>query len=266
MSTASTQTARSRVPEGRKLRPANRRRMSEDVAAQITEFVITNGLKPGDRLPTEPELVEKFDVSRTVVREAGRLLVERGLVDIRPGRGMSVASFDGAAISRQYQLMLELGGGSFTELMELRMVLEAGMTAFAARRRTEDDLATMDQSLAAFAATMDVRTKAAEAHPAAVEADLAFHAAVAAAAHNPFFLHVVNPINDYLRQTYLNSLGYHSSQAQTHAEHTLIADAIRDGDAERARRVARQHLARIIAESDQLTDQTSPARPTPRTG
>ena len=225
--------------------PTKRQRLSEDVAEQITRHVIANNMQPGDRLPTEPELVALYDVSRTVVREAGRLLVERGLVDIRPGRGMVVADFDGSGISRQYGLMLELKQGSFRQLMEMRLVLEVGVAEYAARRRTAADMARMQAALDRFAS-------ASSNHETSLEADLEFHTALADASHNPFFSHVVVPVNDHLRRAYRPSLGYESARPKTLAEHENIAKAIADGDPERAGELMRQHLGRILARSDEL--------------
>lgn len=225
--------------------PTVRRRLSEDVADQITRFLVEEDLQPGDRLPTEPALVDLYDVSRTVVREASRLLVERGLVDIRPGRGMVVTPFDGTSISRQWQVMLVREQGSFRQLMEMRLALEVSMSGFAAERRTDEDLASIRTSLLEFRA-------AGESNQAALNADLAFHAAVAAAAHNPFFRQVINPINDYLRQTYEPSLGYESARNETMTEHEQIAQAIAAGDVESTRRAAQHHLNRVLFDSERL--------------
>ena len=225
--------------------PARRQRLSEDVAEQITRYVIAEGLKPGDRLPTEPELVELYEVSRTVVREAGRLLVERGLVDIRPGRGMVVADFDGSSLARQYGLLLELKQGSFRQLMEMRLVLEVGVAAYAAQRRTAQDLARIRAAVDLFAASR-------EDHATSLEADLEFHTAIAHASHNPFFSHVVVPVNDHLRRAYRPSLGYESARSLTLDEHEQIARAIEDGDADRAGELMRGHLGRILAGGDDL--------------
>lgn len=224
-----------------------RRRLSEDVADQITNFLVERRLEPGDRLPTEPELVEQFDVSRTVVREAGRLLVERGLVDIRPGRGMVVAAFDGTSISRQWQVMLAREQGTFRHLMEMRLALEVSMTGLAAERRTEADLAGIRETLVAFrSAGTDQR--------AALDADLAFHAAVAVAAHNPFFRHVIDPINDYLRQVYEPSLGYSSARDHTANEHERIAQCIEEGNPIGAREAAAHHLGRVTGHAEELVE------------
>ena len=72
-----------------------KQRLSDTVAQALQEDIL--GLATGDRLPTEAELVERFGVSRTVVREATRLLVQRGLATVSPGRGMTVAAVNALA-------------------------------------------------------------------------------------------------------------------------------------------------------------------------
>lgn len=238
-------------PSSRTTRPPQRR-LSEQVATAIQEELIKSKRKPGDQLPTEPELAAQYDVSRTVIREAGRLLVERGLVDIRPGRGMVMASFDGTTITRQYELMLEMEHARFEHLIEMRLVLEVGLTEYAALRRTDADLLAIRAALDSFAAP-------GLSHDAALEYDLDFHAAVALAAHNPFFTSVVNPINDYLRSKYRPSLGYEDAKMRTLAEHTAIAEAIADGDATAAGGMARRHLMRILETRNELVAEQASA-------
>jgi DNA-binding FadR family transcriptional regulator len=223
----------------------DRRLLSEQVADSILKNIIDNGLQPGDRMPTEPELVEQFGVSRTVIREAGRILVSRGVVDIRPRRGMVVLKYDGQSLSRQIGLMISVGRGSFEQLMEMRLTLEVQMTELAALRRTATEIADITQladSIGAPGLTFEQT----------MVADLGFHSAVAKASGNPFFEHVVNPVNEYLRETYSDSLGYESERGKTHAEHNRIAAAIALGDAVEARLAAHDHLTRVSEAAEQL--------------
>lgn len=231
--------------EARPVRRAKRQSLSEQVAESITTKLIADGLKSGDKLPTEPELVEYYGVSRSVIREAGRILTERGLVDIRPGRGMIVADFDGAAMSRQFGLVLDMQHGTFRQLMEMRLVMEVGMTEYAALRHTPEDMVNIRIALAAFGQPNQSQAET-------LSADIAFHAAVAAASHNPFFVHLVNPVNDYLRKAYDESRGYVAAQTQTYAEHATIADAIEARDPRLAATAAREHLERVLDASEAL--------------
>lgn len=228
--------------------------LSDQIASTITETMIADGLRAGDRLPTEPELAEKYGVSRTVIREAGRLLVDRGLVSIRAGRGMAVRDFDGTNLARQYELILKFKRGSFVELMELRIALEVEMAGLAALRHTDGDVADIGSTLDAFTDLV--------AHGNALRADLSFHRALAAASHNPFFIYATNPINTYLRRVYSRSLGYEAARGRTFAEHRDIAGAVAASDAAAAREAAKAHLVRIREMADDLvsTESTSGGR------
>lgn len=227
-----------------------KRRLSEHVAKAIQDDLIQAKRSPGDQLPTEPELASQFGVSRTVIREAGRLLVDRGLVSIRPGRGMVVADYDGASLARQFELMLALEHAKFDDLIEMRLVLEVRMTEYAALRRTDADLIVMNESISAFG-------EPGLPHARALEHDLAFHAAVASAAKNPFFKAIVDPMNNYLRSQYRPSVGYEAARDETLAEHAAIADAIRRGSADEAGELAKVHLLRILEERDVLVPEES---------
>ncbi|HEX4251904.1 MAG TPA: GntR family transcriptional regulator, partial [Pseudonocardia sp.] len=146
-----------------------RKRLPETLADTLQDEIVR--LSPGDRLPTEVEVAARFDVSRTVVRETARLLVQRGLVTVRPGRGMTVARFDGRLIADQYGLLLRCSEGSFEQLLELRLVLEVEMAVFAAARRTEEHLTALDEANRKLAAALGEPGARAEF----LDADLEFH-------------------------------------------------------------------------------------------
>ncbi len=222
----------------------SKQRLSDVVAQTLQDEILS--LAVGDRLPTEAELAERFEVSRTVVREATRLLVQRGLVTVSPGRGMAVAAVDGSVIAEQYGLLLRLSEGSFEQLMELRLVLELEMAALAAARRTDDHLAELTR--------LNERLKAADPSTSEfLDADLAFHEQIAQASGNPFFLLVMRPVNDYLSDSYSAGAGYPSEAGHTVQEHLEIAQAIAAGDPARARFAAENHLRRIVRHRATLT-------------
>ncbi|TNC25786.1 FadR/GntR family transcriptional regulator [Amycolatopsis alkalitolerans] len=223
-----------------------RSRLSERLADTLQNEIV--GLPPGERLPTEAELAGRFGVSRTVVREAARLLVQRGLVTVKPGRGMAVAEFDGRFIADQYGLLLRRSEGSFEQLLELRLVLEVEMAVFAAARRTDEHLAELEQTNHTLAAALE----SADGHGRFLEADLRFHEIVARASGNPFFSLVMRPVNGFLREAYASGPGYPSEGGHTLAEHREIAVAIAAGDPSRARFATENHLRRIMRHSEHL--------------
>jgi len=221
-------------------------RLSETLADTLQDEIVH--LAPGDRLPTEAELARRFDVSRTVVRETARLLIQRGLVTVKPGRGMAVAELDGRLIAEQYGLLMRRSEGSFTQLLELRLVLEVEMAQLAAARRTEQHLADLDEANRRLTAAVDDPSARAEF----LDADLRFHEIVATASGNPFFSLVVRPINGFLRDAYRTGPGYPSERTNTLQEHLQIAEAIAAGDPSRARFATENHLRRIMSHRDRL--------------
>ncbi|OLT43749.1 GntR family transcriptional regulator [Saccharomonospora sp. CUA-673] len=220
-----------------------RRRLPETLADTLQDEILR--LPVGERLPTEAELADRFDVSRTVVRETARLLVQRGLVTVKPGRGMVVSEFDGRLIADQYSLLLRLSEGSFEQLLELRLVLEVEMAVLAAARRKDADLEAMHAENDRLAANAEVREKF-------LDADLAFHEILARASGNPFFSLMIKPINGFLRETYSSGPAYPSEATDTVREHAEIADAIAAGDPSRARFATENHLRRIMRHADRL--------------
>ncbi|BAH48754.1 FadR/GntR family transcriptional regulator [Rhodococcus opacus] len=222
----------------------SRQRLSDAVAQTLQDEILS--LTAGDRLPTEAELAERFEVSRTVVREATRLLVQRGLVTVSPGRGMTVATVDGSVIAEQYGLLLRLSEGTFEQLMELRLVLEVEMAALAAARHNDGHLAELTR--------LNERLRSADpSSPEFLDADLAFHEQIAQASGNPFFPLVMRPVNDYLSDSYSAGAGYPSEAGHTVQEHLEIAEAIAVGDPARARFAAENHLRRIVRNRASLT-------------
>ena len=79
-----------------------RKRLSEELTAQLRKYIIDHGLKPGDPLPTENEMVERFGVSHTVVREATKALDFLGIIDAAPRRGMVVDEFSFDRVSEYF--------------------------------------------------------------------------------------------------------------------------------------------------------------------
>lgn len=222
-----------------------RPRLSSVLAERIQSLILTERLQPGDKLPTEAELVATYDVSRAVVREAGRILDDRGLVDIRPGRGMVVARPDGSQIAAQYAILLQMDQATFEQLMQTRLIVESELAALAAEHRTDDDLAAMRASLERARASADD-------FDTLLEEDLRFHELISRASGNPFFALFIDPVNVCLRNLYTDRSRYLGSIALTMGEHEAILDAIRDQDADAARTASRTHLTRVVEQKHLL--------------
>src|SRR6266566_7765181 len=118
-------------------------RLSDKVSQLMLDTILSGKLMPGDKLPSERELGEQFGVSRTVVREAVRALVAKGVIEVRSGSGLRVAAVDAAAVSESMSLFMHGGGIEFEKVHEVRTVLEVHIAGLAAERATRDDLARL---------------------------------------------------------------------------------------------------------------------------
>src|SRR6202166_963570 len=119
-------------------------RLFEQIVQQVEDSILKGQLKPGDQLPAERELAQRFGLSRTAVREAVKALREKGLVEAYSGRGTFVTDGTSQAIRQSLDLMMKIGQpeGS-TQLAEVRAILEPEIAGLAATRAEEQDIAAM---------------------------------------------------------------------------------------------------------------------------
>lgn len=212
----------------------------ELVAEQILELIAELRLAPGDRMPTENELAARLGTSRTVVREAVKILSAIGRVRAQKGRGLFVADDEGMLVSSRW-------GGFFLPtdldhvymLFEFRRVQETAASRLAATRATPAELRTIDAAAQLCG----------EGHRTGQVAlfdrgDDEFHLGIAAASHNPFLVASVREARRLQRQSSMiglhGTVGGHAAEAV--AEHDAIYRAIRDGDPEAAAEAAATHL------------------------
>ncbi len=165
------------------LKSIARQKLSTDVANQVLNLIREGQLKPGDRVPTEKQLIQELGVSRTAVREGMQSLKLLGLIDIYPGQGTFVSKDRATS-----KLFLHLLGSNNTikknillEIIELRKILEVGIVGIAATRGTREDLGKLGQCLKQHKYDLDHDT-----YPS--QGDLSFHRLLAAAAHNQIML------------------------------------------------------------------------------
>lgn len=229
--------------------------LSAEVAHQIERDIIDGDLEVGTTLPTEVQLMERFGVSRTVVREAARTLVQKGLVDVRAGRGMTVAAASVEQFAQQLTVLLRTGRASLDQLFELRELLEPAIASAAARSRSDAQLEELAEIL-----EQDASKDGAEA---LLRADLTFHEALARATGNPFFVLVTTPLQILLHDTYEHALRYVTYQQQTQQEHRDIFEAVARKDARSASVATRAHLRRVRARLTKLIADELAASPVP---
>jgi GntR family transcriptional repressor for pyruvate dehydrogenase complex len=219
---------------------ARRGRLRDRAADQLLEMVVSGGLEPGERLPPERELCARLGVSRTVVREALNLLEARGLISIEHGRGAVVSGGNTDAVRDALGVILRVRPKVLWELLEMRAILEVGISGLAAERATEEDTDAMRVQLERMAAAID-------APEGYVDADVEFHALLARAARNGVLLTMLEPIVDLLRASRRVSASRRPGSAlRALGEHEEILRRVEAGDAEGARREMRAHLANTV--------------------
>lgn len=205
------------------------------LAQHIEEQILSGRLASGTKLPSERQLAEQMGVSRPVVREALRELTARKLVEVVPGRGAFVREArctDGAtgmaALLRRHQTTPR-------ELVEARTMLECEAASLAATRAEETDLAAIEDALTRFDAASGVLEQA--------RYDLAFHLAVASAAHNPVIATMFGAITESTVEMMLRSLGDIEVARSAVPLHRAVAAAIEAREPRQARAAMADHLS-----------------------
>lgn len=219
--------------------PIRRKRRYQEVAEQIELGILNGEYHDGDRLPTERDLAELYMVSRTVVREAMKLLEARGLVRIQRGSGAFVRVPDTANVVRQLSVYLHLSGepASPLQVHEVRRHLEGAIVALAAERRTEEDLRRLS-------ALLDRLDAADLARDQMAHLDLDFHLALARATQNPIFPLMLNQLMDLLRLQFEVTWRVYDEwpPASVVRDHAAVLDAVVARDPARAREAMAEHL------------------------
>jgi DNA-binding FadR family transcriptional regulator len=220
--------------------PATRKpKLAARVVSAIQARIGQGQLAPGDRLETETELMARFAVSRTVVREALATLAAQGLVEARQGAGVFVRRTPGALDGFPGDLSGPLA--TVMNVLELRMAVEAEAAALAARRRTAGEEALIRESFAHLETAL-------QAGIGTVDQDAAFHLAIARATHNPFFIECLTALGRHagprglLSSAEREAVSDQNYLAAVQHEHAAILQAIADGDPEAARAAMRRHL------------------------
>lgn len=230
------------MAESPTFQPVRPVRLSQRIVEQIEDMLASGTLRPGQRLPSERDLVLQFGASRSTVREALRVLESHGVVRSRAGdpQGPEVLPFDSTGLAKQLHRMAKISQMTLAELVGSRMILDAAANRLAARLRTPAELAEMEATLAAM------RRAVTSGYAAFSEADVAFHEAVARASRNS----LVQVCNAVVRDVVLGLVSTKISQArnaralmqESVEHHQEVLDAIRDGDGERAARESSRSL------------------------
>jgi GntR family transcriptional repressor for pyruvate dehydrogenase complex len=226
------------------------RKLYEQVVERIRQQILSGELTSGDQLPNERSLGERYGVSRTVIREAMKTLIQSGLVEVRRGQGTFVV--DGTAKAFKQSLRLMMGFASEERIggmVEVRELLEPEIAARAALRRSDADL----ESLRSAVHDMDLALDDAKAF---IEADNRFHVALAVATQNHFIPRLLDSVVDLLQELRGHIFQVSGGPTRGQRHHRVILAAIEAGDADAARTAMLAHLAQVREDSRQALKTT----------
>jgi GntR family transcriptional regulator, transcriptional repressor for pyruvate dehydrogenase complex len=222
--------------------PVQTTKLFEQITEQIEQQILRGDLQSGDRLPTERELAEQFHASRTAVREAMKILAQKGLLEMRPGRGTIVINGTSQALRDSLGLMLRVARvDSARELVEVREILEPEIAALAAVRATERDVVDLRKAVE----TMDAHLHDADAF---ISADNFFHQALARATQNALVLTLMDPIMELLSEQRKQIFFVDGGPLRGQFHHKQLLDAVGHHDCEAARNAMRAHLQQVRAD------------------
>jgi GntR family transcriptional repressor for pyruvate dehydrogenase complex len=240
--------------EGVPFQPVRGVRAYERVAEEIENRIVAGLLPPGSRLPGERELVAQFEVGRSTVREALRVLEAGGLVRSRPGDplGAEVLGVSTHGLSRALGRLTRSGVSSLGELVQFRMVLDGESNRLAASLRGESDLARMDEQIRRMEELSSVGLREFS------EADALFHQTVAEASGNALLGLCARAVHDAVVEVIERKIAAVADAGawmeRSIEHHRRVLTSIREGDGAEAARLGREALfdyyADLVPEED----------------
>lgn len=214
--------------------------LSSQAVQDIVDRIAAGDLKDGEALPPEAELAAELGISRLTMREAVRVLKDRGVLRVVHGRGTYVASIDEWT---DLPTIIEVLGKTTAprqlgeQLIEVRRMIEVGACGLAAANRTDADLVAMRAHLDEFDAALESGDV-----EAALMSDIAFHSDVVAASANPFLQTIMTVLESPLMRSRRATTAIPEVRERAREHHRTIFAAIEAGDASAAKNAMRAHM------------------------
>lgn len=212
------------------LQRIEKQNVGDMVFEQLKDSIMSGEWKPGEKMPSENELVSILGVSRISVRSALQRLSGLGLIESRRGEGTFVRKFYSADGLKAVIPVIAMSASDRKSLFEFRRILEIEGAALAAERADEKIIQGMEETNEGM---KDLET--------APEADLAFHNMVAKATCNPFIISVSEILRDYYFALFKDNISLVGTDGLKH--HLMLIEAFRNHDPEVAREIMREHLS-----------------------
>jgi len=217
----------------------NRELLSKTVVLNIEEAIHSRLLKSGDRLPSELKLAAQFNVSRTVVREALRMLSARGIVDIKKGKGVFVSGYSAESVVEPLHSYLKFSAREdyAIDVIRARQVIEPVIAYVAALKHTSGDALKLQKDWD------DLKACPPDDYINLAQLDLLFHLDIAKATHNIIIPLMIEPIHRLMPPIKISVYkAVANSKGSALEKHEKVLSAILKRDAEGARRAMVVHL------------------------
>jgi GntR family transcriptional regulator, transcriptional repressor for pyruvate dehydrogenase complex len=219
-------------------------RLYEGVREQIIELIRNKELRPGDKLPPERELAEKFSISRGSLREAFRVLESNGLIRSKPGGGRFVREINKDTFIDTENVILNLEKSSILELLEAREMFEVKIAELAAKRATNEDIRTIEEIFNRFNKKQSIKDERID-YQGETDLDTEFHLAIARASHNFVFLNIMRVHFNLLKETREKTWQIPGRKEEQENEHRAIFEAIKERNPQKAAQAMLNHLRNI---------------------
>jgi len=221
-----------------------RRKLSDEVFDRLERMITSGELRPGDEMPSERVLMERFGVGRPAIREAMQSLANRGLVSISHGERAKVLKLTAQSIFRQVDLtakiMLSQSADTLEHLKSARIFFERGMAREAAQRATANDIADLR-------AIIGRQREALGRSEEFIAADMEFHTRIAKISGNPIFAAVSEAMLAWLKAYHTEMLIWTGKENFTLVEHEEIVDRLAANDPDGSETAMLKHLERSRA-------------------
>ena len=217
------------------------RKLPEQIADKLREMIIEDGMKAGDKLPAEGELMARFSVSRSTVREAVKILKTENIVDIRQGQGTFLCENPGLAedpLGLRFADQNELTA----QLLQTRLLIEPPVAALAAQKRQKEHLDEMKLLLD----KMDNAYLHGEDY---TPYDAQFHSVIAKCTGNEVIERLLPTIHESIQAGYQYTKRVEGSYQRASQCHLDMYRGIMDRDSERARLAAQRHMTQTMSDS-----------------
>lgn len=244
-------------PEQSELARIPRVKRAEEVRRQLEEAIVSGRYKPGDRLPSERELVELFGISRLSVREGIKSLIGLGLVEARHGRGYYVAGDIEGTYRSAFVRWLQTHSRELEDLYEVRGSLATLAARIAIRRGDSDAIDEVERAHIAFLSAV------AEVRPSSelVDLDMRFHRAIAAGSRSALIAGLLDDLYDNLEEPRQAIMALPGQPERSASEHQAIVDALRARSIDGVARAMDAHIESTCRTITTQAESADPPRP-----